>query len=282
VAETREGPERDLLRLRAGSWYRRAAAQLAGLAGLRVKQRLEELAKLDREIPAAPTPAKAPQSPPLAVAPFDERTAKGHQAAWAEHLGVPVVWKNSIGMEFMLIPPGEFMMGCDPRLPVERVSWEDATEFCRRLSALSQERSDGSVYRLPTEAEWEYACRAGTTTIFSFGDSAESLGDYAWYVENSGRRTQPVGGKKPNAWGLYDMHGNVWEWCMDWHDSAYYAKSPPEDPWGPSSGATRALRGGGFTCNHRIGRPAHRHAVRQVEKLFLPSGGADAPPAVDR
>ncbi len=99
--------------------------------------------------------------------------------------------------------------------PVERVRWEDAVEFCRRLSELPAEKAEGNVYRLPTEAEWEYACRAGTTTKYSFGDNESGLGDYAWHGENSGDKTHPVGGKKPNAWGLYDMHGNVCEWCQD-------------------------------------------------------------------
>ena len=108
-----------------------------------------------------------------------------------------------------------------PQNPVEQVSWNDAVEFCRKLSALPAEKSSGYEYRLPTEAEWEYACRAGTTTKYSFGDSESELGDYAWYglVErlmeiadergNSGEKSHPVGGKKPNAWGLFDMHGNV-------------------------------------------------------------------------
>jgi eukaryotic-like serine/threonine-protein kinase len=121
----------------------------------------------------------------------------------------------------------------DPRLPVETVSWQDAMTFCERLSALPAERSAGRVYRLPTEAEWEYACRAGSTTIYSFGDSEGSLGDYAWYDSNSGSKTHPVGQKRPNAWGLYDMHGNVWEWCSDWYDGSYYASSPVDDPTGP-------------------------------------------------
>jgi formylglycine-generating enzyme required for sulfatase activity len=92
--------------------------------------------------------------------------------------------------------------------PVEMVSWDDAAEFCKKLSA-----KEGKTYRLPTEAEWEYACRAGTTTRYSFGDDEESLGEYAWYQDNSNVKTHPVGEKKPNAWGLHDMLGNVSEWC---------------------------------------------------------------------
>ena len=104
------------------------------------------------------------------------------------------------------------------RLPAEEISWEDAMEFCRKLSAMSEEKAAGQVYRLPTEAEWEYACRAGSTTKRCFGDSESQLGQYAWYDNNSGGSTHPVGRKKPNVWGLYDMHGNMNEWCADWYD----------------------------------------------------------------
>jgi formylglycine-generating enzyme required for sulfatase activity len=112
------------------------------------------------------------------------------------------------------------------------------------------------VYRLPTEAEWEYSCRAGTTTEYSFGDRESELGDYAWYDENSGGTTHPVGGKKPNPWGLYDMHGNVWEWCQDWHD--YYPSGPVTDPTGPVSGSLRVGRGGNWISISDYCRSADR------------------------
>jgi formylglycine-generating enzyme required for sulfatase activity len=131
-----------------------------------------------------------------------------------------------------------------PQNPVEQVSWTDAVEFCRKLSALPAEKRAGYVYRLPTEAEWECACRAGTSTAYSFGDSESELGDYAWYEKNSGGTTHPVGGKKPNGWGLYDMYGNVWEWCQDWYGD--YPSGSTTDPTGAASGSDRVTRGGSW------------------------------------
>jgi formylglycine-generating enzyme required for sulfatase activity len=130
-------------------------------------------------------------------------------------------------------------------LPVETVSWDDAQEFIKKLSA-----KEGVKYRLPTEAEWEYACRAGSTTKFYFGEDESKLDEYAWYHNNSDGKTHPVGQKKPNAWGLYDMHGNVWEWCQDWYGADYYKNSPAEDPQGPASAESRVLRGGGELQRH--------------------------------
>jgi formylglycine-generating enzyme required for sulfatase activity len=140
--------------------------------------------------------------------------------------------------------------------PVERVSWEDAVEFCKNLSDLPEEKKVGRVYRLPTEAQWEYACRAGSKTQYSFGESSRSIGDYAWLEENSNNRTHPVGQKKPNAWGLYDMHGNVLEWCSDWYDK--YPKGPVSDPGGPKEGTFRVLRGGSYDRDPTSCRSAHR------------------------
>jgi formylglycine-generating enzyme required for sulfatase activity len=108
----------------------------------------------------------------------------------------------------------------NPQNPVEMVTWFDAQAFCKKLSQLT-----GKTYRLPTEAEWEYACRAGTETQFSFGDDESQLGDYAWFDGNSNSATHPVGQKQPNPWGIYDMHGNVWEWCADQYHESYATKS---------------------------------------------------------
>ena len=139
-------------------------------------------------------------------------------------------------------------------LPVEQVSWEAAVEFLRRLNA-----SGGKfLYRLPTEAEWEYACRAGTTTRYSFGDDEKLLGEYAWYDDNSAvddgfsediaeSSTQPVGKKKPNAWGLHDMHGNVWEWVQDCGHTSYQGAPTDSRAWVSNCAEDRRLlRGGGW------------------------------------
>jgi formylglycine-generating enzyme required for sulfatase activity len=128
-----------------------------------------------------------------------------------------------------------------PKNPVEMVSWNECQQFIEKLNNSVRDRP--GEFRLPTEAEWEYACRAGSTTCWCFGGEESRLGEYAWYRSNSGYTTHPVGGKKPNAWGLHDMHGNVWEWCADWK-SDYTAKEVT-DPTGPSEGAYRVLRGGG-------------------------------------
>ncbi|MEO2016016.1 MAG: formylglycine-generating enzyme family protein [Fuerstiella sp.] len=155
--------------------------------------------------------------------------------------------------QVMSSKPSEFK---GPQNPVEKVSWNDAVEFCRKLSSLPEEKAAGFVYRLPTEAEWEYSCRAGTQTAYSFGDSESELGDYAWYGKFGGT-THPVGGKKPNPWGLYDMHGNVGEWCQDWR--GMYPSGPVTDPTGASSGQSRVVRGGGWYFFAHNARSAHRH-----------------------
>jgi len=209
----------------------------------------------------------------------------------------PTYYTNSIGMDFVLIPSGSFLMGSDTndrekpvhnvtitspfflgqyqvthdqwevvmgsnpsRLkggtnPVEQVSWNDVQEFIRCLNAMEGH----DRYRLPTEAEWEYAARAGTSTDYFFGDDAGELSDYAWFNYNSEMATHPVGQKLPNTWGLYDVHGNVFEWVQDWYGS--YTDSPAIDPKGPETGSGRVLRGGSWFSDAEICRSASRYGV---------------------
>ncbi|HVK09437.1 MAG TPA: SUMF1/EgtB/PvdO family nonheme iron enzyme [Gemmataceae bacterium] len=272
-------------------------------------------------------------APPPAIAPFGLAKAKELQVTWAKHLGVPVEFSNSIGMKFVIIPPGQSTMGStqdeiDLRVkqmrahrwvmdrlpgegpqheveitqpfcmgqtevtvgqfrkfvkatgyktqaegeagalrnfpnwetrmepdtnwlnpgfaqtddhPVVCVSWNDAMEFCNWLS-----NQEGKKYRLPTEAEWEYSCRAGSKSRWSFGDNERVLSNYARFNNNSQFHSWPVAGLKENAWGLYDTHGNVWEWCQDAYDADYYKTSPPKDPPGPGTGGARVQRGGSW------------------------------------
>jgi formylglycine-generating enzyme required for sulfatase activity len=153
-----------------------------------------------------------------------------------------------------------------PQNPVEQVTWSDAVAFCKLLSDLPEEKASGYVYRLPTEAEWEYACRAGTTSDYSFGDGDSELGDYAWYDSNSGGSSHPVGLKKPNPWGLYDMHGNVHEWVHDWLGG--YSGGELTDPMGPVSGSLRVVRGGSWGTNC-IQRSADRNRHSPVPRSLI-------------
>jgi formylglycine-generating enzyme required for sulfatase activity/tRNA A-37 threonylcarbamoyl transferase component Bud32 len=227
-----------------------------------------------------------------------ERRQKEAEEKQREHRQTPPEIVNSLGMKFVWVQPGTFLMGSPPneegRLdnqgpqhrvtltkgfwvsvypvtqsewqkimgsnpslfkgnnrPVERVSWDDCQAFCRKLS-----EREGKTYRLLTEAEFEYVCRAGTTTAFCFGDEPAKLGEYAWFGGNSGRKSHPVGRKKANAWGLYDMHGNVWEWCQD--KVAHYPRSDQVDPQGPPRGSYGVLRGGSWGNVARCCRSAHR------------------------
>jgi formylglycine-generating enzyme required for sulfatase activity len=143
-------------------------------------------------------------------------------------------------------------------LPVENITWADAAKFCEMLTG--KERDRGTLpkeweFRLPTDAQWEYGCRAGTTTAYSFGATAESLGDYAWHGHNAQIRTHEVGQKKPNPWGLHDMHGNAWEWCRDWFHGSLPGGADPEvtDP-----GTGRVIRGGGWNAAPELCRSAFR------------------------
>jgi formylglycine-generating enzyme required for sulfatase activity len=226
------------------------------------------------------------------------RSAEGAPAIVIPQLAASFI--NSIGMEFVLIPAGKFMMGSnasadekpihevmiaapfylgkyqvtqgewtavmgsnpshfkgDDRLPVETVSWDDCQEFIAKLNA----RKDGYAYRLPSEAEWEYACRAGTT-----GEYAGELNEMAWYGQNSDSKTHRVGEKNANAWGLHDMHGNVWEWCQDeWHEN--YAGAPTDGrAWVTGSDNYRVLRGGSWNDLAYDCRSAYRIYLTPVDR----------------
>jgi formylglycine-generating enzyme len=168
------------------------------------------------------------------------------------------------------------VMGTNPsrwkggKNPVEQVRWSDAAKFCNRRSQLENLQPcydlktwkcnfAANGYRLPTEAEWEYACRAGTSTAYFFGDSPAKLGEYAWFEENAGGHPRPVGQKLPNAWGLYDICGNVWEWCNDFYKVDYYQESPPQDPKGPDAGQTKVVRGGAWRFSNETCRSGYRY-----------------------
>ena len=154
--------------------------------------------------------------------------------------------------------------------PVEQVRWSDAVRFCNKRSQAEGLQScydltswkcnfEADGYRLPTEAEWEYACRAGATTAYYFGDNPARLAEHAWFEKNSGGRPRPVGQKLPNAWGLYDMTGNVWEWCNDFYQVDYYAQSPRQNPRGPSAGQTKVVRGGSWRASAENCRSGYRY-----------------------
>ena len=157
----------------------------------------------------------------------------------------------------------------DPKNPAEQVNWPQAVLFCNRRSEAEGLRPcyneetvacdvQATGYRLPTEAEWEYACRAGTVAGYSFGSDPRKLGEHAWFAENASRKTHPVGRKRPNPWGLFDLHGNVAEWCNDVYDKAYYAKSPPANPRGPADGKLYVLRGGAWATGAERARSSAR------------------------
>ena len=158
-------------------------------------------------------------------------------------------WKAVMGTEPW---NGEIGVKAGPNYPAAYIIWDDAVAYCKKLS-----EKEGKTYRLPTEAEWEYACRAGTKTTWSFGNDESKLGNYAWYRENTTgigeKYNHQVGLKKPNAFGLYDMYGNVHEWCSDYHGDEYYQQSPEKDPTGPLRsnplfpGSFRVLRGGSWS-----------------------------------
>jgi formylglycine-generating enzyme required for sulfatase activity len=180
--------------------------------------------------------------------PFYMQTTEVTQGQWTEVMG-PEPWKDVEYSKW--IKEGA-------NYPATYVSWNAAVAYCKKLS-----EKEGKTYRLPTEAEWEYACRAGTETRWSFGDDEKVLGDYAWYKENAADivsewYARQVELKKPNAFGLYDMHGNIVEWCHDYFEEDYYKQSPETDPTGPATGDMRVLRGGSCSDDSRGSRSAFR------------------------
>ena len=232
------------------------------------------------------------------------------ESAQRPSAGTPTTISTKSGIEMVLIPGGEFVMGddqgeddeqplccvqigpfymdvcevtqesfqtmmgrnpskwVDTARPVDRMSWYAALQYCNMrstreglkpcydLETLQCDFAAGG-YRLPTEAEWEYACRAGTTTRYSFGDDVGALGDCAWFKKNSDGTTHPVKQKRPNPWGLYDMHGNVAEWCNDFYAESYEADGA-QDPTGPESGEDRVLRGGSWKTSEESCRSSAR------------------------
>jgi len=147
----------------------------------------------------------------------------------------------------------------DPRRPAEKIRYYEALDYCAAITRRETRAGrlpTGYAYRLPTEAEWEYACRAGTTNLFSFGDDASIADQYAWTLENSESETHPVGLKRPNQWGLYDMHGNVWEWTLDWFD--HYPEKDLTNPLGPPGGTLKVFRGGSWSHAVELARSRNR------------------------
>ena len=173
--------------------------------------------------------------------------------------------------------PGlRFLKPDKAELPADSISWFNAVLFCRKLS-----EAEGRIYRLPTEAEWEYACRAGTTTRFSFGDKDSDFPIYANIItvvvdparqvgfKDGYNMMAPVASFRPNAFGLYDMHGNIYEWCSDWYGGDYYSLSPLVDPNGPATGSERVVRGGSWNCPPRQCRSAHRRGFPPHYKIHF-------------
>ncbi|MBI3831829.1 MAG: formylglycine-generating enzyme family protein [Planctomycetes bacterium] len=147
-------------------------------------------------------------------------------------------------------------------LPISNVSWDDTQEFFKKLTAQTKQS-----IRLPTEAEWEYSCRAGTRTKYYSGDTEADLARVAWHGVNSKETAQPVGQKEPSVFGLFDMHGNLWEWCQDWYEEDYYSHSPAQDPQGLTQGNYRVLRGGSWHYDPGSCRAAYRFKHPPNERM---------------
>jgi formylglycine-generating enzyme required for sulfatase activity len=198
------------------------------------------------------TSSEKPQHEVIISKPFSMGKYEVTQAQWEIVMGSNPYTLDRSNPYYNL--PGMAERITRPEHPAT-VSWIDAQEFIKRLN----EREGHSRYRLPTEAEWEYAARAGTTTAYSFGDNSNELSRYAWFGEdfNSGG-THPVGQKIANPWGLYDIHGNVWEWVQDWYNQSYSSQSPSTDPSGPTTGSQHVVRGGSWHQTSGSWRSAFR------------------------
>ena len=214
----------------------------------------------------------------------------GNKAGAADERPVHKVWVGPFWMDrfevvqeefrrYQLSDPSHFK---GPRQPLEQINWTDATLYCNDRSRAEglepcydeetwQCNFQANGYRLPTEAEREYACRAGTGTKYSFGNNASQLKSYAWFADNSAGKTHPVGQKKPNPWGLYDMHGNVAEWCHDYYAEDYYQQSPQKNPQGPPKSAERVLRGGAWNSSADSCRSSYRGSDPSINDTCLAS-----------
>lgn len=214
----------------------------------------------------------------------------GSDSGGPDEMPVHRVWISSFYMDrfevtqdqfkkYQLPDPSHFK---NPRHPLEQINWTDAALYCNERSRAEglepcydeetwQCDFEANGYRLPTEAEWEYACRAGASSKYSFGDDVQKLKVYAWFADNSSGRTHPVGQRKPNPWGLYDMHGNVTEWCNDLYSKDYYRQSPQRDPKGPSEGKERILRGGAWNSSANSCRSSYRAGDPSIDDTCLAS-----------
>ena len=214
----------------------------------------------------------------------------GSRGGASDESPVRRVWISSFWMDryeviqaefkkYQIPDPSHFK---NPRHPLEQMNWTDAARYCNDRSLAEglelcydedtlECNFEADGYRLPTEAEWEYACRAGTTTKYSFGNDGRKLRDYGWFAGNSSGKTHPVGTKKPNPWGLYDMHGNVAEWCNEFYSKDYYKQGERKDPRGPVRGEERVLRGGAWNSSADSCRSAYRSSDPSIDDTCLAS-----------
>jgi formylglycine-generating enzyme required for sulfatase activity len=330
-----KGVADDMLRLLGACLASKAEKRPANAAVL-----AEALARFQRVADPTPPQSDAPLLRPIAMLPPLVPTSPTVVAPKPNPLqpsrSLPREISNLIGMKFVLVPAGRFLMGSPPdevgrgvdegpqhevtitkpfylavypvtqaqyarvlhtnpshfcrggrgmdvvktldpqTLPVERVTWGNAVVFCRKLTEWPEERRHGRRYRLPTEAEWEYACRGDSLQPFHFGlslssSSANFDGNYPYGGAPRGpflQRTSPVGTYPPNPLGMYDLHGNVWEWCADWYGEHYYRESPGDDPSGPATGDRRVVRGGCWSSPGNNCRTAHRGKLEPGDCLY--------------